>query len=109
CACGAVWRGATSLAETECAVAPVDTRRRGHPWAGLPLLGDSAVMLARLVGDGMAMALLSAEWCGPLVDGYLRALFSWQELGRRYQRRWHGEVDRRRRRRRLVEGGVVSP
>ena len=76
-------RGALALPETECAVAPVDTRRPAYPWNGLPLLGDTAAMIAPLVGDGMAMALRSAELCGPLVDSYLQGMLLLAGIGKR--------------------------
>ena len=88
-------RGAEALQETVCAVAPVDTGRRGRPWESLPRVGDAAAMIPPFCGDGMAMALRSAEMLAPLMDGYLRSESSWHEAGRRYERAWHRERDRR--------------
>lgn len=96
-------QGAQALPDTECAVAPVDTQRRALPWAGLPLLGDRAAMIPPLCGDGMAMALRSAELCVPWVDGYLRGALAWKEVGARYRHRWHGEFDGRLRVGRVLE------
>jgi menaquinone-9 beta-reductase len=106
---GARLRGAEALPETACAVAPVATQRAGMPWRELPLLGDTAVMIPPLVGDGMAMALRSAELCGPLLDGYLRGDYIWHEFGRRYLRLWHREFDPRLRVARLLENILLAP
>jgi flavin-dependent dehydrogenase len=102
-------RNAQAVPDTECSVAGVDTRRAAMPWANLPLVGDTAAMIAPLCGDGMAMALRSAEVCGALIDGYLRSAFSWHELGRRYNRLWHQEFDHRLRLGRLLEKILQRP
>jgi flavin-dependent dehydrogenase len=87
--------GATALIETECAVAPVDTQRPAQPWGKVAQIGDSAVMLPPLCGDGMAMALRSAQLCAPLADAYLRetiSLSKWQQF---YEHAWSQEFGRR--------------
>jgi flavin-dependent dehydrogenase len=87
--------GGKILPETEVAVAPVDTGRPARPWDGMACLGDTAVMMPPLCGDGMAMALRSAELCAPLTHDFLRGklpLAAW-EAG--YQTLWHAEFDRR--------------
>jgi flavin-dependent dehydrogenase len=86
---------AYALPETECAVAPVNTWRRPSPWTQVPCIGDSAAMIPPLCGDGMAMALRSAELCGPLLSGYLHNRYSWREVGEQYSRVWHREFSRR--------------
>jgi menaquinone-9 beta-reductase len=87
--------GAQAIVSTECAVAPVDTHRRAQSWGEMAHLGDSAVMLPPLCGDGMAMALQSARLCAPLADAYLRGNISlgrWETL---YRRAWSQEFHRR--------------
>lgn len=98
-----------ALPETECAVAPVDARHRAAPWQGLPLLGDTAAMIPPLCGDGMAMALRSAELCAPLVNGYLRSACTWAELGSRYSALWQAEFGARLRTGRRLEALLLSP
>ena len=59
-------RGARIVAESECAVASVDTQRSPAPWdaeTAAACVGDTAAMIPPLAGDGMAMALRSAELC----------------------------------------------
>jgi flavin-dependent dehydrogenase len=87
--------GATALPETECAVAPVDTQRAAQPWGNVAQIGDSAVMLPPLCGDGMAMALRSAQLCAPLTDAYLRGTISLATWQRRYEQAWSQEFGRR--------------
>ncbi len=100
---------AHAMPQTQCSVAPVDSRRGASVWAGLPLLGDTAAMIPPLCGDGMAMALRSAHLCAPLLDAYLRAACSWSGLGESYRRLWHREFDRRLRIGRLLETLLLSP
>jgi flavin-dependent dehydrogenase len=87
--------GAQLVPETTTAVAPVDTRRRAEPWAGLACLGDTAAMIPPLCGDGMAMALRSATLCAPLADAFMRGqltLAAWQQA---YTSAWHREFRQR--------------
>lgn len=66
---------------TEAVVAPVDTHRSAAPWDGTACLGDTAVMIPPLCGDGLAMALRSAELCAPLAVDFLRdrlSLVAWE-------------------------------
>jgi flavin-dependent dehydrogenase len=79
--------------KTDVAVAPVDTERDATPWASFARLGDAAVMIPPLCGDGMAMALRSAEICARLAHEFLRgtrSLACWEED---YCAAWHAEFD----------------
>jgi flavin-dependent dehydrogenase len=87
-------RGARLVAETECAVAPVDTQRAPLPWDAVtatPCLGDSAAMIPPLAGDGMAMALRSAELCLEGADGYLRGRLTREAWAAQYTGAWRKE------------------
>ncbi|KEQ23145.1 NAD(P)/FAD-dependent oxidoreductase [Paenibacillus tyrfis] len=57
---------------TQAAVAPVHLNHIWSAWDRFPLVGDAAVMVPPLCGDGMSMALRSACLCTPLADLYLR-------------------------------------
>lgn len=86
--------GGVPLPETGVAVAPVDVYRAAAPWDGVACVGDTAVMIPPLSGDGMTMALRSAELCAPLAHDFLRGRLSlpgWQDT---YCRAWHQEFDR---------------
>jgi len=87
-------RGGHLLPESMVAVAPVDTGQAGVPWDRFARLGDAAVMIPPLCGDGMAMALRGAEMCAPLAHDFLRGertLESWETALRSA---WHHEFDR---------------
>jgi len=86
--------GGRALPESEVAVAPVDTGRPATPWDRFARLGDGAVMIPPLCGDGMAMALRAAELCDRLAHEFLRgerSLASWEA---NYRASWHREFDR---------------
>lgn len=83
------------LPETICTVAPVDTGRLATPWTEVACLGDTAVMLPPLCGDGMAMALRSAELCVPLADAFLRGAIPLDSWAAAYPARWHDEFEQR--------------
>ncbi|MEZ4727195.1 MAG: FAD-dependent oxidoreductase [Caldilineaceae bacterium] len=87
--------GGHVLTETITTVAPVDTGNPAAPWADVACLGDAAVMLPPLCGDGMAMALRSAELCAPLADAFLRGQLTLDAWAAAYQTRWHDEFDQR--------------
>lgn len=87
-------RGGQIQPESMVAVAPVDTGQAGVPWDRFARLGDAAVMIPPLCGDGMAMALRGAELCAPLADDFLRGdrtLESWEAA---FRSAWHREFDR---------------
>lgn len=69
-------RDAVPVPGTQAAVAPVDVYRRRPVWEQLPHVGDAAQMIPPLCGDGMSMALRSAQRCAPLADRYLRGEIS---------------------------------
>jgi flavin-dependent dehydrogenase len=83
--------GAEVVLGTEVAVAPVDAYAPATPWDGVARLGDAAVMIPPLVGDGMAMALRSAELCVPLADDCLTGRISEDTWAARYRSAWHAE------------------
>lgn len=87
--------GGRLLPETALAVAPVDTLRQANPWDGIACLGDTGVMIPPLCGDGMAMALRSAELCAPLAHAFLGGRLSLAAWAESYCRSWHIEFDRR--------------
>ena len=84
-----------ALPETAVSVAPVDPYRPAGPWDGVACVGDSAVMIPPLCGDGMAMALRSAELCVPLAHAFLQGSLSLNTWAERYCKLWHAEFDQR--------------
>lgn len=78
--------GSRAVAGTGKAVAPVRIGRGPRAWEGrVALIGDAAMVVPPLCGDGMAMALRSAELCAPLADEYLRGRSSLEQWGRAYE------------------------
>jgi flavin-dependent dehydrogenase len=80
--------GGTLLADTLVAVAQVDTGRPGAAWDQVARLGDAATMIPPLCGDGMAMALRSAELCVPFADGFLRGTLTREQWRVGYTQAW---------------------
>lgn len=101
--------GGRALEESICTVAPVDTGRPAAPWAEVACLGDAAVMLPPLCGDGMAMALQSAALCAPLADAFLREELSLTEWAAHYQQTWQSEFTRRVQTGRFLQQMLAMP
>lgn len=73
--------GARPVPGTAASAYPVTIGRAPEPWGEYPRVGDAAAVIPPFCGDGMAMALRSAELCAPLADAYLRgeiALEAWR-------------------------------
>jgi 2-polyprenyl-6-methoxyphenol hydroxylase-like FAD-dependent oxidoreductase len=100
------------LPETECAVAPVDTHRSSTPWdaaLAAPCLGDTAAMIPPLAGDGMAMALRSAELCLEPTHAYLRGELSAAAWERAYTDAWRKEFRARLQLGRALQSALTTP
>lgn len=72
---------AVPVAGSEAAVAPVLLNRKPLAWDLFPHIGDAALMIPPLCGDGMSIALRSAQLCAPLAHSYLKreiTLAAWQ-------------------------------
>lgn len=82
---------AAPVSGTQAAVAPVDLKRKPLAWDLIPQVGDAAMMIPPLCGDGMSMALRSAQLCTPLADSYLRGEISLAGWKSEYTRLIHGE------------------
>ncbi|MCR2807171.1 NAD(P)/FAD-dependent oxidoreductase [Paenibacillus soyae] len=66
------------------AVSPFRVGLRPVPWNGMPLIGDAICRIPPLCGDGMSMALRSAELCGKFADRYLRGELTVEQWEREY-------------------------
>lgn len=76
--------GVTPLPETRSATAPVWIRGTPCPWNEYPRVGDAVAVIPPFCGDGMSMALRSAELCAPLADEFLNGLCTESEWRHRY-------------------------
>jgi 2-polyprenyl-6-methoxyphenol hydroxylase-like FAD-dependent oxidoreductase len=98
--------------QSDCAVAPVDTARRPAPWdalCGAPCLGDTAAMIPPLAGDGMAMALRSAELCLEGAHEFLTGALSPADWEAAYTRAWRQEFAGRLRLGRALQSALTTP
>lgn len=73
------------------------------------MIGDSAGMIAPMCGDGMAMALRSAELAVPLVEAFLAGTLPPDRFRRRYEASWQDEFGPRFRLGRWVHAGFMHP
>lgn len=98
--------------ESECAVAPVDTQRRPAPWdddTAAACVGDTAAMIPPLAGDGMAMALRSAELCLDPAHAFLQGRLSLEGWAAEYERLWQREFSRRLRLGQALQAALTTP
>jgi flavin-dependent dehydrogenase len=73
---------AVPIEGTQVSIAPVHLSLQPLAWHIIPHLGDAAVVIPPLCGDGMSIALRSSFLCSILADRYLRgeiSLARWQE------------------------------
>lgn len=63
--------GGALISGTQAATFPVVIRPSPRAWSDYPLVGDAAAVIPPFCGDGMAMALRSAELCAPMADAYM--------------------------------------
>lgn len=91
---------------TRSAVAPVNISRSPAPWAQFALIGDAAMVIPPLCGDGMAIALRSVELCAPLADRYLRGELGLAEWRDRYTYQLTRELKRPLRWGRLMQAAL---
>ena len=76
---------------------------------GVMMVGDTAAMIAPLCGDGMAMALRSAQLAAPLADRFLSDMLAFEALGREYERGWRAEFAGRLRLGRALQAALFRP
>lgn len=113
---------AQAVSGTEVTISGVDTDRTPHPWIHLPvpggtsavmppvpLLGDAAAVIPPLAGDGMAMALRSAELLRPLLLAHLAGQMSTFELVSAYDHQYRQEFAQRLGVARWLQAGLVHP
>ncbi|MCU6791135.1 NAD(P)/FAD-dependent oxidoreductase [Paenibacillus sp. WQ 127069] len=85
---------ATPVPGTQSAVSPIDLKRRPLAWDVIPHVGDAALMIPPLCGDGMSIALRSARLCGALADRYLRGDLTLGNWRHEYTQSIHREFKR---------------
>ncbi|WP_250564868.1 NAD(P)/FAD-dependent oxidoreductase [Adonisia turfae] len=73
------------------------------------MLGDTAGMITPLCGDGMAMALRTAELATPLVDTFLKRELTAVHFKQQYQTLWRREFQSRLQLGRMLHAGFIQP
>jgi len=101
--------GARPVPGTAAAVSPVALDRRPLAWAGCPLVGDAALRIPPLCGDGMSIALRSGLVCARLADRHLRGGMTEEEWRREYERFFRRECMGALRLGRLLQTALGRP
>ncbi|MFD2613678.1 NAD(P)/FAD-dependent oxidoreductase [Paenibacillus gansuensis] len=102
-------RSAQLLKETACAVSPVRLDLKLQAWDRFPKLGDAAVMIPPLCGDGMAIAIRSAFLCASVTNDYLKGNINRREWETRYERDLKNQVSKPVRAGRLLQHAMNRP
>ena len=84
-------------------------RPRTHFDGDVCMVGDTAGMIAPLCGDGMAMALRSAELAAPRIDAFLDGRVPAEALRQDYERVWRREFGMRLRLGRWLQQAAAHP
>jgi flavin-dependent dehydrogenase len=77
--------------------------------AGIWNLGDAAAMVAPLTGDGMGMALRTAELAAAVAHMSFQGELTWEQASREYERQWQREFWPRLRWGRHLERILLRP
>ena len=92
-----------------CAVAQISFAAKGPMAGDVPMIGDTAGMIAPLCGDGMAMALRSAETAAAHAAAFLDGHAGAEAFRRGYAHAWREAFARRMRLGRWMHRGYVRP
>lgn len=101
--------GARPVPGTAAAVSPVVLDRRPLAWSGCPLVGDAALRIPPLCGDGMSIALRSGLVCARLADRHLRGVLTEDAWRREYGRFFRRECEGALRLGRLLQAAFGHP
>ena len=85
---GARLEGLERISSSYLATGQIHVRRKLPHEREVLMVGDAAGMIAPMCGEGMSMALRSAEMVVPLIDRHLRGRLSGEGLLKAYGRRW---------------------
>jgi len=102
-------QGLTRVSDQFEAVSQVPLMRKSRFAGGVCMIGDSAGMIAPLCGDGMAMALQTANLVTPLAAEYLDDQRSAASFRRAYRWKWTDTFGRRMRLGRWIHAAAFRP
>lgn len=83
--------------------------RKGNFYNDICMIGDTAGMITPLCGDGMAMALRSAEIAVPFVNQFLEQQISEIAFKQQYEIAWKKEFQKRLQLGRIMHNCFVQP
>jgi flavin-dependent dehydrogenase len=106
---GARLRTAERLDSAWVTTSYADKRTVAPTAAGLWNLGDAAAVVAPLTGDGMGMALRTAELAATITHMGFQHGLTWEQASREYGRQWRREFWPRLRWGRYLEGLLLRP
>lgn len=86
--------GGIPVADTSTAQAPVRITSRPEPWGTVPHIGDAAMVIPPLCGDGMSIALRSALQASSIAELYLNGSISHDAWKRKHISRLQREFGR---------------
>lgn len=102
-------RGAKRVTDSFYAVSQVSLDAKSAFTNDVCMIGDTAGMIAPLCGDGMAMALSSAEIAAPLVDDLLQGNRSQEAFRNAYTDAWENTFSLRMRLGRFAHAAAMRP
>ena len=97
------------VSDSFCAVSQVSVRPKTAFEGDVCMIGDTAGMIAPMCGDGMAMALRSAELVAPHVDSFLQDASTADAFRSGYTADWHAEFGTRMRVGRWAHQAYIRP
>ncbi|HKK89732.1 MAG TPA: NAD(P)/FAD-dependent oxidoreductase [Saprospiraceae bacterium] len=113
---GPVLSNATMTFDRRLAISQISFENKSRSERGMLMLGDTAGMIHPLCGNGMAMALTSAQMASYFVVQYLEGYIDREQLIESYTKQWHSKFGNRMRaskvfnylfyRPRLFSGGI---
>jgi menaquinone-9 beta-reductase len=114
---GALWQNpvlADRLASLTCTrslhhLSQISLAMKGNFDGDIWMIGDTAGMIPPLCGDGMAMALRTAELAVPLLQDYLEGRISLLAMKQQYSQAWQREFQLRLRLGRMVHSCFTQP
>ncbi|MCC3371715.1 NAD(P)/FAD-dependent oxidoreductase [Cohnella sp. REN36] len=101
--------GGRPVTGSDSSAAPIRPSRDPVAWGAVPHIGDAAIVVPPLCGDGMAMALRSVRLCAPLADAYLRGAVSLDGWRDAYARALRREFRAPARRGGLLQAALLQP
>jgi len=98
----------TPIDRTLCAIGGITLQHRGLFQGDVCYVGDSAQMIAPFCGDGMGMALRSAELLSDISYHYLNGAFSKNTFKHKYTEIWKSEFSQRLQLGKILQSAALS-